>query len=982
MTSSTVRAHGQSYWLDNLTRRMIADGGLARRVRDDDLDGVTSNPAIFYKAIAGSGDYDEQIRRQALRGRSVQEIYDDLTTTDVRDACDILRPVFARRLGLDGFVSLEISPHLAYDSAGSIAEARRLYAVVDRTNLLIKIPGTAAGVMATEELLFAGINVNVTLLFSVAAYQAVADAYLRSLERRLEGNLPIDGVASVASFFLSRIDVLVDRLLGQRTSVEAALLQGKAGIATARQAYRHFRDLMAGARWQRLAQAGGRPQRLLWASTSTKNSAYSDLMYVEPLIGPQTVNTMTEATIAAFTDHGEIVDTLVPGMDGAQRVMTGLAAVGIDFGLVAGQLESEGVQKFIEPYETLLDIVSDRRDRYVLAGNTETLEMMARKLRREAIAMTTAAGSGHPTSCLSCADIVAALFFREMRWDPAAPCARNADRFVLSKGHAAPIWWAALHEAGAIEADILSWHRLDGNCDDRPTAKNPWLRAAAGALGLGLVAACGIALANRLDGIDAQMYCLLGDGECSAGAVWEAAQFASLNRLARLVAIVDLNGLAQGGAAPYGHDGAALVRRFQAFGWKTMEIDGHDMPDIVYALHRARDAGPTVIIARTRKGRGVSFLEGAAGWQGKALDEHQMAAAFAELGAADVALRIEPRHVTRFVAVSGQAPHAGLRPAYPLGGAVATGQGFAHALRQLGALIPEMMVLDGGGSEATGTRLFGDAYPQRFVECGISEGNMFGAALGLAVCGKLPFISGFAGFPTGAADFISTASQGKPQQLVFCGSHAGIDSAADVAAWTGLEDFALFRALNGSTILCPCDAVSAERLTEVAARTAGIVYLRTGQSASTVIYGNEEAFVVGGSKTLRSSPADLFTVVAAGITVHEALAAYDSLKGKGVVIRVIDAYSVKPVDAGTLIRAARETRAMFVVEDHGADGGLGDAVAATVAALGLASAVHRLAITAAPCSGSREQLLDCYGISRNAIERRVLQAMTDATPAA
>jgi transketolase len=970
---SRLIEHGQSYWLDNLTRHMLADGGLARRVGEEGLGGVTSNPSIFHKAIAKSHDYDEQIRLGAVAGQSTDEIYEELTTADVRAACDVLRPVFDLTKGGDGFVSLEVSPHLAHDTAGSIAEARHLHGVVGRPNLLIKIPGTAAGVPAVEELLFEGINVNVTLLFAVESYQAVADAYLRALERRLKAGQPINNVASVASFFLSRIDVLVDQLLGQRTTAQAEPLLGKAGIANAKLAYRSFQDLLAGARWQALAQAGARPQRMLWASTSTKNPNYRDVMYVEPLIGPYTVNTLPEETIAAFADHGELGDTVEQGIDEAREVMTALDTAGIDFRLVTAQLENEGIQKFIEPYEALLDIISDKRDKYVLAGNTAPLEMMARKLRREVIAMTTAAGSGHPTSCMSCADIVAALFFREMRWDPTAPRARNVDTFVLSKGHAAPIWWAALHEADAITDDILSLRRLDSNLEGHPTPNNPWVRVATGSLGQGLPAANGIALANRLDGIDANVYCLLGDGECSEGSVWEAAQFASLRQLSRVVAIVDMNGLAQTGPAPYGHDGSVFARRFQSFGWKTIEIDGHSQTDILHALHRAREAGPTAIIARTEKGKGVSFLEGALGWHGKPLDPKQMEQAFAELGEADITLHVEPRHVGQFEATRNIQPLPRLSVAYRKGEAVASREGYGSALKKLGGLIPDLVALDGDVSESTRAKLFGDAYPERFFEAYIAEQNMAGVGLGMAASGKLPFVSTFACFLTRAADFIRMASHSRPPQLVFCGSHAGVSIGEDGPSQMGLEDIAMFRALHGSTILYPCDAVSAERLTEEAARTPGIVYLRTSRPKSPVIYDNEETFTAGGSKTLRSSPQDAFTIVAAGITVHEALAAHDSLKDKGIATRVIDAYSVKPLDAETLAKAARETRALFVVEDHWVDGGLGDAVAAVVVSLGSVAPVYKLGVASEPRSGTSEQLLERYGISRHAIEQKILQ---------
>lgn len=361
MNPVRLSKYGQSYWLDNLTRRMIVDGSLARRVNEEGLTGVTSNPAIFHKAIVGGGEYDAQIRQGVLVGRSARRMYEDLTTSDVRAACDILRPVFDRSGGEDGFVSLEVSPHLAYDTARSIAEAHSLHGVVGRPNLLIKIPGTAAGVPAVEELLFDGINVNVTLLFAVESYQAVAEAYLRAAERRLEAGKPVDNMASVASFFLSRIDVLVDKLLGDRTSATAAALLGKAGIANAKLAYARFGELIAGKRWRVLAERGARPQRLLWASTGTKNPAYRDVMYVEPLIGAYTVNTMPEETIAAVSDHGEVGNTVASGADEARRVMAALADAGIDFRLVTAQLEAEAIRKFIEPYDALLEVIEGKR---------------------------------------------------------------------------------------------------------------------------------------------------------------------------------------------------------------------------------------------------------------------------------------------------------------------------------------------------------------------------------------------------------------------------------------------------------------------------------------------------------------------------------------------------------------------------------------------------------------------------------------------
>jgi len=353
---------GQSYWLDNLTRRMIENGELANRVAKEGLRGVTSNPAIFSKAISQGEEYTAQIRRAAAGGAAVEAVYEALVTTDIRNACDVLRPVYDQSGGGDGFVSLEVSPHLARDTETSIAEGRRLWRAVDRPNLLIKIPGTAEGVPAIEELLFEGINVNVTLLFSVDSYQAVAEAHMRALERRVVGGLRVEHVASVASFFLSRIDVLVDELLKKRIPAhpDAKSLLGKAAIANAKLAYRQFKQNVGLARWQALAEKGAHVQRMLWASTSTKNPDYSDVMYVDPLIGPFTINTLPEETIAAFADHGTAANTVEKGMDEADATMRAIADLGIDFAEVTRRLETEGIQKFIDPYDSLMEALAGR----------------------------------------------------------------------------------------------------------------------------------------------------------------------------------------------------------------------------------------------------------------------------------------------------------------------------------------------------------------------------------------------------------------------------------------------------------------------------------------------------------------------------------------------------------------------------------------------------------------------------------------------
>jgi transketolase len=815
------------------------------------------------------------------------------------------------------------------------------------------------------------------LLFSIARYEAVAESYMRALERRLAAGSPVSSVVSVASFFLSRIDVTVDKLLHHRIVRDPSGprhpdpqdLLGKAAIANAKLAYQKFKRLVESKRWIALAEKGAQVQRLLWASTSTKNPIYPDLMYVEPLIGPLTINTMPRKTIAAFRDHGTVERTIEQGVSEAQRVMADLERLGLRFDVITSMLEDEGIQKFIDPFDQVMRELSAKRRRALALVNLDGLRAAARKLRQLVIRMTTEAGSGHPTSCLSCAEIVAALFFHEMRWDPNDPAARNVDTFVLSKGHAAPILWAALHEAGAIADDPLSLRRIDSTLEGHPTPNNPWVKVATGSLGQGLAAANGIALANRLDSIDARVFCLLGDGECSEGSVWEAAQFAALNRLSGLVAIVDVNGLGQSEPAPYNHDTGVFARRFAAFGWRTIEIDGHDLVAILDALQSSRQGGPTAIVARTEKGKGVSFLEGASGWHGKPLDREQMIKAIDELGEAALIPRPRPRRSGQWAGAQ-HLPRRRLEPKYRVGDRVATRAAFGTALETLGECDPMIVALDGDVKNSTGVVAFANKYPDRFFQGFIAEQNLVGVSLGLAVCGKIPVAATFACFLTRAYDFIRMAQYSRPFHLVLCGSHGGVSIGEDGPSQMGLEDIAMFRALVRSTILYPADAVSAERLTEVATQTSGIVYIRTTRSKTPVLYDRDEEFPVGGSKVLRSSKHDQFAIVAAGITLHEALAAYDRLLQSGIPTRVIDAYSVKPLDYPTLAAAARETKALVVVEDHAIDGGLGDAVAAAV---GPIKPVHRLGITQLPRSGPGEELLVRYGISCSAIEENVLR---------
>lgn len=380
-----LQAHGQSYWLDNLTRGMLVDGELARRVETEGLRGVTSNPAIFHDAITGGAQYDDDIARFAAAGLATGDVYDRLTIADVQGACDILHGVWESSAGVDGYVSLEVDPHLANDTRRTLEEARRLFEAVGRPNVMIKIPGTPAGVPAIRQALFEGVNVNVTLLFSITAWEAVAEAHVEALEQRLEAGRSVADVASVASFFVSRIDALVDRRLraladaaagdeagdGEGDAARFRALLGKAAVANAKLAYRAFSRRLGTERWARLAARGARPQRMLWASTSTKDPSYSDVKYVEPLIGAFTVNTLPEKTIDAFRDHGRAADTVGAGAEEARRTMERLAEIGIDLDEVTDRLLAEGVEKFAVPFDQLIESLGRRMaDRPVAAATT------------------------------------------------------------------------------------------------------------------------------------------------------------------------------------------------------------------------------------------------------------------------------------------------------------------------------------------------------------------------------------------------------------------------------------------------------------------------------------------------------------------------------------------------------------------------------------------------------------------------------------
>jgi transketolase len=611
------------------------------------------------------------------------------------------------------------------------------------------------------------------------------------------------------------------------------------------------------------------------------------------------------------------------------------------------------------------------------ASRVNALKNIATRLRIDSVRSTSEAGSGHPSTCCSAAEIMAALFFAEMRYDPRDAKNPDNDRFVLSKGHAAPILYAAWAEAGIIPRDeVLKLRRIDSDLEGHPTPRLPWVDVGTGSLGQGICAATGIALNARRIASEYRTYALLGDGEVAEGSVWEAAHGASHLALDNLCAIIDVNALGQAGPTQWQHDMEAYAVRWRAFGWHTASVDGHDVPAILDALEEARrtKGRPTMILARTIKGKGISFIEGKNGWHGKPLKKgEEMQRAIDEL---------EKQFVEEDEAAPApQAPPSKSRagssnaatlepPTYKMGDQVATREAFGDAIAKLGAKDGRVVALDADVKNSTFTEKFEQRIgAERFVQNYIAEQQMVGAAMGLAARGAIPFASTFAAFFTRAYDFLRMSAISN-LNVKLVGSHAGVSIGEDGPSQMALEDLAMTRAQPNFAVLYPSDAVSTERLVERMAYHQGPVYMRTSRPKTPVIYGPGETFTIGGLKVLRESRSDVATVIGAGITLFEALKAYDELKSRGTAIRVVDLYSLQPIDVASLLRCARETHGRLItVEDHYAAGGIGDAVAAAVAPGGFA--VQRLAVREIPRSGKPEELIDRYGISARHIVRAV-----------
>jgi transketolase len=602
--------------------------------------------------------------------------------------------------------------------------------------------------------------------------------------------------------------------------------------------------------------------------------------------------------------------------------------------------------------------------------NVPALRNIATQLRIDSVLSTSEAGSGHPTTCCSAAEIVATLFFAEMRFLPSDPQNDQNDRFVLSKGHAAPILYAAWAEAGAFpRSELLTLRELTSDLEGHPTPRLPFVDVATGSLGQGLPAAVGIALNARRIGSDYRTYALMGDGESAEGSVWEAAEMAEHFKLDNLCGIIDVNRLGQSRPTALGHDLQKYADRWNAFGWHAIVVDGHDVEALLaaFAEARATSGKPTMVLAKTLKGKGISFAENKDGWHGKALKKgEELDRALAELNAQMIANAGDAPAI-KAPAKRGSAPDlkptppANIpAPAHKLGESIATREAYGSALARLGAVDTRLVALDADVGNSTFSDRFEKAFPDRFFQAYIAEQVMVGAAMGLASRGAIAFPSTFACFLSRAYDFIRMAGI-STLNLKLAGSHAGVSIGEDGPSQMALEDLAMMRGVPNCAVVYPCDAMSTERLIESMAYHHGPAYMRTSRPKTPVIYGPDEAFPIGGCKVLRSSADDRATLVGAGVTLFEALKAHDLLKAKGIVTRVIDLYSLQPIDEKTLREAGAATGLIVTVEDHYPAGGIGEAVESAVAMSGVK--VHKLAVREIPRSGKPDELLDRFGIS-------------------
>jgi transketolase len=596
---------------------------------------------------------------------------------------------------------------------------------------------------------------------------------------------------------------------------------------------------------------------------------------------------------------------------------------------------------------------------------------LGQQLRVDAVRVSGVAGSGHPTSSMSAADLMAVLISKYLHYDFGDPENPANDHLIFSKGHASPLLYAVYKAVGAVTGEEMATYRqLGSRLEGHPTPDIPWVDVATGSLGQGLPIAVGVALAGKkLDQLDFRTWVLCGDSEMAEGSMWEAFEEASFAGLDNLTAIIDVNRLGQSGPTRHGWDLDAYVARAEAFGWHAIACDGHDVAaiDAAFAEAVATTGKPTVIVAKTKKGAGVEWVEDQLNAHGKAVDRWEEAV---EALGGDRNIRVDvPKPPTDPKPRTFETGKLDL-PTYELGDKVATRKAYGEALAALGSARGDVVALDGEVSNSTFSEIFREAHPERYFECYIAEQQMIATAVGLQVQHWMPFASTFAAFLSRAYDFVRMGAVSQVR-INICGSHAGVSIGEDGPSQMGLEDLAMFRAIHNSTVLYPSDAVqTAQLVAQMADIPEGVAYLRTTRGNTPVLYGPDETFEVGGSKVLRSSDSDQVTIVAAGITLHESLKAADALAADGVNARVIDLYSVKPIDASTLAEAARATDGrVMTVEDHWPEGGIGDAVASALgeAQLDIPLKLVKLAVSRMPGSAKPDECIAAAGLDAESI---------------
>src|SRR5579862_972495 len=558
--------------------------------------------------------------------------------------------------------------------------------------------------------------------------------------------------------------------------------------------------------------------------------------------------------------------------------------------------------------------------------STSTIDAIKEKARRLSILSimsTTAAGSGHPTSCMSAAELMAGIFFHAMKFDVKDPNSKDSDRFVLSKGHAAPVLYAALAEAGVFPISrLLTLREFSSELEGHPTPLIHGVDAATGSLGQGLSVAAGLAVGARMDKSPTRVYVLMGDGEMAEGQVWEAAAVAGYYKMENLTAIADVNALGQSQATMYEHDMEVYRKKFEAEGFATEVIDGHDVAAVLAALDRAKatKGRPQAILARTVKGHGVSFAAGKEHWHGKAFSKDELAIALKEIGET---INVPPDPGKSYARTSLPKPPnfpAPAPPDYDPSKPVATREAYGFALKRLGAVNPHIVAISGDVKNSTFSEIFGDAFPDHFYQGYIAEQNIVSVGVGLAARGKVPFLDSYGCFLSRAYDQVRLAAISR-SNINLCGSHCGVSIGEDGPSQMALEDIAMFRAVHGSEVFYPSDAISTERLTEHMAGREGVNYLRTTRPKAPILYSKDEKFPIPGFKVLRQSPRDKVTVIGAGVTLHEALKAADQLKAEGIAVRVIDLYCVKPLDGKAIAEQINATAGRLVTaEDHWPEG--------------------------------------------------------------